>query len=219
MGAGRKIAFTGIGIIVAIFAVAYLANRTSVLPKFVSGLGSIGSAIGQGVGRGVAALPAGVVRGAAEQGAAESRALGGTGQLGTTSWDIAIRNLLDNLTLGQYSKSVNQPPLESAQVPPNPLLPPAYGDTGGKDRDSIIARAREINRTIQRRQIPGGGIELSIPKGDGGILFRYKAAKRGLISTTITTSAGGTGPVVASQALINRLKTNLARAPRNINSR
>ena len=112
MGYGKKIAFTGAGIVAAIFFVAWLANRTDVLNKFVKGATSIGSAIGQGVGGGIGAVPIGF----------------GQGISGFKSYEDWWSQFWKNpFGLGPLLPPTNE------QVPPPPpplLLPPAAGDTG-----------------------------------------------------------------------------------------
>ena len=96
MGIARKIAFTGAGTIAAIFLVAYLAQRTDILNRFVKGAGTLGAGIGQAVGFGIGSIPANVIGGAGLglTGGKAPSPTGTTGQLGTTP-DIAQQNFSD----------------------------------------------------------------------------------------------------------------------------
>jgi len=63
MGLARKIAFTGIGSVVALVAVILIAQKTDILNKITSGLGNLGSSLGSGFGIGTRNAGAGFLYG------------------------------------------------------------------------------------------------------------------------------------------------------------
>lgn len=63
MGLARKIAFTGIGSVLALLAIIFIAGKTDILNKITTGLGGLGASLGSGFGIGTRNAAGGFVAG------------------------------------------------------------------------------------------------------------------------------------------------------------